>query len=123
MQETLLMKNRYHYFIKNKNYAMVVNRRIFIPNDDLQDLMYDITKNQLSKFENILISFNINYDKSIFDIFVKVFRFIFIIGVLLFGAVYAFLVYFYATIMPTTSIRLVGISLIFMFVFYFCFYN
>ena len=123
MQETLLMKNRYHYFIKNKNYAMVVNRRIFIPNDDLQDLMYDITKNQLSKFENILISLNINYDKSIFDIFVKVFRFIFIIGVLLFGAVYAFLVYFYATIMPTTSIRLVGIILIFMFVFYFCFYN
>lgn len=123
MQETLLMKNRYHYFIKNKNYAMVVNSRIFIPNDDLQDLMYDITKNQLSKFENILISLNINYDKSIFDIFVKVFRFIFIIGVLLFGAVYAFLVYFYATIMPTTSIRLVGIILIFMFVFYFCFYN
>ena len=48
--------------------------RGFVKNDDLKELFYDPTKNKLDQFEQLMSVLGIKYNKSVYDVFVKIFK-------------------------------------------------
>ena len=99
--------------------------RGYIENDDLKELFYDPTKNDLDQFEQLMVVFGINYNKGVYDVFALIFSFYFYFRKLIFIGGYLFLIGIYVYNSPKdpsyakNAQMLTGILVLYVFVLYF----
>jgi len=66
--------------------------RGFVKNDDLKELFYDPTKNKLDQFEQLMSVLGIKYNKSVYDVFVKIFKYVYMLFLFALSIVYLLLI-------------------------------
>jgi len=95
--------------------------RGFVENDDLKELFYDPTKNKLDQFEQIMKLLGIKYNKSVYDVFVEIFKYAYMLFLFAMSIFYLALICYVVYVMLVekdyvTGPKLAGVILLHMFI-------
>uniref|UniRef100_A0A6C0CUX5 Uncharacterized protein n=1 Tax=viral metagenome TaxID=1070528 RepID=A0A6C0CUX5_9ZZZZ len=98
--------------------------RGFVENDDLKELFYDPTKNKLDQFEQIMKLLGIKYNKSVYDVFVEIFKYVYMLFLFAMSIFYLALICYVVYVMfaekdvpgPKFGPKLAGVILLHMFI-------